>query len=205
MTYDEWRERYKNRNDITSRLTHLTKGDTEDDAFHTLLKILEDKKLNGSTTSTGFIIGNKKAVCFQEAPLDAIAENLLYEKQLRENTNGKVRYLPFGIRFNKARIFTNGGRPVLYGEKELLKRLLPEEEHWRIVNYDLSDDNHMIDWSHEREWRVPGDLTFEYDDIEVLLHSNEYYRRFINYCINSNRLNILQEINGIIVMDTIFF
>ena len=44
MEFDEWRERYKNRNDISSRLTHLTKGTTSEEAFQTLLKILEIKK-----------------------------------------------------------------------------------------------------------------------------------------------------------------
>lgn len=75
MEFNEWSNRYKNRNDISSRLTHLTKESTERDAFQTLLKILDDKVINGSTTETGFIIGNKPAVCLQEAPLNAIAEN----------------------------------------------------------------------------------------------------------------------------------
>ena len=48
MEFDEWRERYKNRNDISSRLTHLTKGATSEEAFQTLLKILEMKKIIGS-------------------------------------------------------------------------------------------------------------------------------------------------------------
>ena len=43
MDFNEWRNRYKNRNDISSRLTHLTKGDTYEDAFKNLLKILEEK------------------------------------------------------------------------------------------------------------------------------------------------------------------
>ena len=84
MDFNEWRNRYKHRNDISSRLTHLTKGDSSEQAFSTLLKILEEKRLNGSTTESGFIIGNKAAVCLQEAPLNAIAENLLYEKEIRE-------------------------------------------------------------------------------------------------------------------------
>lgn len=102
MEFNEWRNRYKNRNDISSRLTHLTKGDTPEEAFEILLKILDEKKIIGSTTETGFIIGDKSAVCLQEAPLNAIAENLLYEKKLREETKCKVRYNAFGIRFNKA-------------------------------------------------------------------------------------------------------
>lgn len=43
MEFSDWRERYKNRNDISSRLTHLTKGETPEEAFTTLLKILEKK------------------------------------------------------------------------------------------------------------------------------------------------------------------
>ena len=152
MDFKDWRERYKNRNDISSRLTHLAKGDTPEEAFETLLKILEEKKVMGSTTESGFVIGNKATVCLQEAPLNAIAENLLYEKRLREETNCKVRYNAFGLRFNKAWVYQYGGRPVIYEEKNLMKQLLPQDEHWRIVNYDLSEKDHMIDWTHEREF-----------------------------------------------------
>ena len=102
MNFNEWRNRYKNRNDISSRLTHLTKGYTSEEAFKIMLKILEEKTIVGSTTETGFIIGSKAAVCLQEAHLNAIAENLLYEKELREKLGDKVRYSAFGLRFNKA-------------------------------------------------------------------------------------------------------
>lgn len=201
----EWKNRYKNRNDISSRLTHLTKGNTDDDAFKTLLKILKEKKIIGSTTQSGFIIGNKPAVCFQEAPLNAIAENLLYEKKLSEETDRKARYMAFGLRFNKTWIYQNGGRPVIYGEKDEMKKILPEDKHWRIVNYDLSNEDKIIDWTHEREWRVPGNVKFNYKNIEVLVSSSKYYHQFIEYCIKNKKLNMLQEINGIVVLDTIFF
>lgn len=205
MEFNEWSNRYKNRNDISSRLTHLTKESTERDAFQTLLKILDDKVINGSTTETGFIIGNKPAVCLQEAPLNAIAENWRYEKKLSEEGNGKARYSGFGIRFCKSWIYKIGGRPVIYEKRDLMKELLPKEEHWRIVNYDLEDNQHIIDWSHEREWRVQGDIKFEYKCIEVLVQSNRYYQEFIKYCIKNEKLEILQEINGIVVLDTIFY
>ncbi len=205
MDFNEWRNRYKNRNDISSRLTHLTKGISSEEAFKTLLKILGEKTLVGSTTQTGFIIGNKSAVCLQEAPLNAIAENLLYEKELREKTNAKVRYSAFGLRFNKAWIYKKGGRPVIYEEKDFIKSKLPSDEYWRIVNYDLSNNDYMIDWTHEREWRVPGDLRFEYQNVEVIVESNTYYKKFIEYCVQKNKLDMLKEINGIVVMDTIFY
>lgn len=205
MEFIDWRNRYKNRNDISSRLTHLTKGNTVEEAFSTLLKILEEKTIIGSTTESGFIIGSIPAVCLQEAPLNAIAENLLYEKKLREKNNCKVRYRAFGLRFNKAWIYKMGGRPVIYEEKELMKSILPEDEHWRIVNYDLSDRKRMIDWTHEREWRVPENIEFDYKNIEVLVASNKYYRKFIEYCIHNEKLDMLQEINGIVVLNTIFY
>lgn len=175
MTRKEWERRYKNRNDITLKLTHLTKEKDIEDTFANLLKILEEKKLKGSTTETGYIIGDTPAVCLQEAPLDAIAENLQYEKELRKDTNQFARYRAFGIRFNKCFIYENGGRPVIYESKDLMKEMLPIDQYWRMVNFDLSNKDHMLDWSHEREWRVPGDLNFRYTDIEVLLPSNRYY------------------------------
>lgn len=206
MDTKEWRNRYKNRNDISSRLTHLTRGDTPEGTFQTLIKILEDKMIIGSTTETGFIIGNRSAVCLQEAPLSAIAENLLYEEKLiNEGINRKIRYGAFGLRFNKAWIYNKGGRPVIYEEKDIMKEILPEEEHWRIVNYDLNNKQHMIDWTHEREWRVPGDIEFDYKDIEIVVSSGLYYQKFIQYCIDCNKLNMLQEINGIVVLNTLFF
>lgn len=115
-----------------------------------------------------------------------------------------MRYSAFGLRFNKVWIYKKGGRPVIYDKKDKMKKILPKEEYWRIVNYDLEDQEHMIDWTHEREWRVPGNLKFEYNNIEVLASTGEYYQKFIKYFIENHKINILQEINGIVVLNTIF-
>ena len=205
MNFNDWRNRYKNRNDISSRLTHLTKGNTSEEAFKIMLKILEEKTIVGSTTETGFIVGSKAAVCLQEAPLNAIAENLLYEKALREKSGDIVRYSAFGLRFNKAWIYKKGGRPVIYEEKNLMKSILPSDEYWRIVNYDLSDNKYMVDWTHEREWRVPGNIQFEYKNVEIIVESNTYYQKFIDYCVLKGKIDMLRQINGIVVLDTIFY
>lgn len=50
---------------MAARITHLTRGNDAEDAFKNLWKILVDKKLNGSGNS-GFINGERKAVCLQE-------------------------------------------------------------------------------------------------------------------------------------------
>ena len=84
--------RKSKRSDLVKRLTNLTWGNTDDEAFDVLWEILNDKKLMGSGNS-GYIVGTDKAVCFQEIPLYSIVENLLFEDSL----NSK-RYSWFGIR-----------------------------------------------------------------------------------------------------------
>lgn len=199
MKRDKWKKRIIQRSDMASRITHLTRGKTSKEAFENLWKILVDKKLEGSS-NTGFINGKRKAVCLQELPLQAMAENLLYERSLGD----KIRYSPFGIRFSKQFIYKNGGRPVIYEDKNVMKKLLPEEEYWRIVDLKLADIEAYIDWTHEREWRVPDELLFTYKNIEIIVPSDRYYRSLINRCIDAERLDILKEIHGIITLDSVY-
>lgn len=67
----------------------------------------------------------------------SIAENLQYEEALRKEENQKIRYLGFGIRFQKDFIYRQGGRPVIYDDKDEAKKYLPTNEWWRIVKLDL--------------------------------------------------------------------
>lgn len=199
VDHKDWRKRINERNDMAARITHLTRGEDSDDAFENLWKILIAKKLKGSGNS-GFINGDRKAVCLQELPLSAIAENLMYEETL----NDRVRYSPFGVRFSKSFIYNKGGRPVIYENTDIMKSLLPKSEYWRIVDLDLSDSNSFVDWTHEREWRVPDELLFDYKNIEIIVKSDKYYRRFIKRCIEKERTDILTGIHGIITLDSVY-
>lgn len=205
MDEKNWRMRFKYRVDLSSRVTHLTKGETAEEAFRNLINILEERRIRGSKTSSGFICGKTPAVCLQEAPLTAIAENLQYEEKLRKEENHKVRYLGFGIRFHKDFIYQNNGRPVIYDDTNQAKEYLHKSDWWRIVRLDLSDENHMIDWTHEREWRVPGDLLFDYSQCEIIVPSPVYYHKFVEYCLKNNREEILLEIQGIVVMASVYY
>lgn len=109
--------------DLSSRITHLTKGGNEDEAFDNLINILEEKRIKGSTRKNGFICGEIPAGCLQDAPLSAIAENLQYEEVLRKEENQKIRYLGFGVRFQKDFIYQQGGRPVIYDDKDGQKNI----------------------------------------------------------------------------------
>lgn len=199
MDDEKWRKRITNRNDLVARITHLTKAKGDKTAFDNLWKILTDKKIIGSG-KTGFIVGDKTACCFQEVPLDAIAENLLYE----DIEGKKTRYSAFGIRVHKGDVYRVGGRPVIYGNTEELKSILPSDQYWRIVNMNLTDSNNLIDWSHEREWRVPGDFELDYNRIEIIVESQEYYKKFVKKCIDEEKTEILKEINGIITLNSIY-
>lgn len=186
---------------MVTRLTHLTRGDDDDEAFSRLCKILSDRKLIASDLR-GINVGNEKVCCFQELPLISIAENLRFEKS---NGQEHKHYSPFGLRFLKGDVFQNGGRPVLYGDSDDLKKKLNREEHWRIVKMDLSDSQNIVDWTHEREWRYKGDYEFAYKDIEIIVATPMYYRKLIEWCLqDEKRMEILKETNGIIVLNSIY-
>ena len=203
MEFSGWRERITHRNDITSRITHLTNGQTADEAFENLLSMLTNKKINGGH---GFINGDDAVVCLQEAPLNSISENLLYERMLRDaNGTDHYRYRAFGLRFAKMFVYRKGGRPVIYGKASELRKILPKNEWWRIVDLQLESKDNIIDWSHEREWRIKGDLEFKYNQTEVIVPSRTYYKKFVQYCLEKNRQDMLLEINGIITLDSIYF
>ena len=182
MKLEEWKKKIAERNDITGNLIHLTKGkEIENEKFNVfeiLIKILKDKKLIGSTTESGFIVGDKRAVCFQESPIYSLSQNIYYEQKLfREEKLKKKRYVGVGLMFTKPYIYKKGGRPVIYDKTTEAKKYLPKEQWWRIVNYDLSDKNNIIDWTHEREWRVEGDLEFELSDISVVVPNEKAFKK----------------------------
>lgn len=196
----EWKKRMRSRSDVTSYLTHLTKPTEDKKVLDVLIKILYDKKLYGSTTESGFIVGDKNAVCFQEAPLYGVSQNTFHEQQMREQQKSqKIRYTPIGLSFSKRYVYLKGGRPVIYEKTEKAKSILNKDEWWRIVSLDLSDDENIIDWTHEREWRVPGDFEFELGETFVLLTHHKSYQRFIS----SVDEEIIKSLGGIVVLDPV--
>lgn len=199
MTHDESISRIGHRSDIVQKLTHLTRATETLSSFQVLCKILEDQKLMGSTTESGYICGSTPAVCFQEVPIYSIAENLLYENQLvLDNPSYSPRYGGSGICVNRETIFRAGGRPVIYGKTQELKAILPQDQYWRIVNLDLDNDKHIIDWTHEREWRFPGDFHFTYDQIHVIVAGIQERKQLIEYFESRNRTDVLKSIKSII-------
>jgi len=129
------------RPDISNKLIHFTKGDSEESAYNNLRKIIESGVLYGNVSQ--YIRGQYKCVCFTEAPLEACKSGFV-------NYNDFSRYSLFGIMFDKKWIFDQGGRPVIY-QPEGEFYLLPEQLRWRHVRFEPD----LIDWTWEREWRAP--------------------------------------------------
>lgn len=203
MEEKQWIERISSRSDFTSRVTHLTKRTDNKSAFEVLCDILGSKTILGSKKD-GCIRNGNKAVCFQDLPLYSLAENVRYEEDLSYSKAKaekiEFRYEAFGLRFNKGHLFTKGGRPVIYGTETEINNM-PEDELWRCVKIDLSNSKNIVDWTHEREWRIKNDLHFEYSEIEAIVGCEKCYREFINrYSDNS----LLSEINGIIVLNSLY-
>ncbi|PFC37690.1 DUF2971 domain-containing protein [Bacillus cereus] len=191
MGYDseKWAKRILYRTDLSCSVYHLTKDEIDSNgnivcsALDRLLKIIRERKINGSSTESGFIIGDRKAVCFQDAPIHGIVQNVVHEHTFREELCGKVRYVGFGLAFSKAYIYKIGGRPVIYEKSEVAKNILNKTEWWRIVDFDLSRDDRFVDWTHEREWRLPTDeFYFDVRDAVIILPNMSMYREFMQKC-----------------------
>jgi hypothetical protein len=100
--YSQWKQRLGERSDLSSSLVHLTRSAVVEEvqmtAVDMLIKILREGKLKGSNPRTAFISGDRPAVCFQDAPLASIAENIAFEKRHFQERN---RYSGCGLIFSK--------------------------------------------------------------------------------------------------------
>lgn len=139
----------KIRPDITNALIHLT-GDRTGrgglSAEQALHSILREGIIHGSGND-GFIKGTKHAVCFTEMPLSSI------KYYIKDNTGSKHKYDYFGIALPKTSAWEAGARPVIYlPDNEA--HWIPDDQKWRHVQFKLRD----VDFTHEREWRLMGDL-----------------------------------------------
>ncbi|HHF2906417.1 TPA: hypothetical protein ACPJZ5_004250 [Vibrio diabolicus] len=203
--FEDWRNRYSERSDLSTGLVHLTRATDNAAVAELMFKILTERTLKGSTTEQGFIVGKEAAVCFQDAPLSSVCQNTWFEQKLRANGHtSKTRYHPCGFMFPKQKIYSSGGRPVIYDKTVDAKKYLPESEWWRIVNFDLSNPDFIIDWTHEREWRVKGDFEFAIEDVTLLFTKSTTYKAFIALCDKHDR-PYYKEVAGIINMQNILF
>ena len=131
------------RDDIGSRLVHLTKGEPDQAAAQVFLAIVEERQLRGGT---GCIKGGHRCICFSEAPVSKLSHILANPMA------HSMKYKPFGVMVEKSRLFQRGGRPVIY-KAEAEYELLHETQRFRHVTYEPGS----VDFTWEREWRICSD------------------------------------------------
>lgn len=163
---------------FTSRSGEIKSGQTPKEfkekaamsAQDKLISILKDKKI--VATPMPWTYAN--AVCFTECPWASL---LAHTK----------KYSSYGIGFSKRFVFSRNGGPAFYirpdhfddqmSEKRFAKHLWPfvtpfsptYRPNWMKDKYKKIGD---CDYSHEREWRVPHDFQFDYDDIQFVILKN---------------------------------
>lgn len=130
-------------------LTHFTRRSKSASALENLVSILEAGTIRGGRR---MVRGGASAVCLFDAPLSELRAILV-----RKN---RRRYEPCGIAIERRYAFAHGARPVIYLPWREARTIIAAREHWRIVSIDL-DSAPAVDWTHEREWRAPGDLALE--------------------------------------------
>lgn len=136
------------RDDLSTKLIHLTRGPNTAAAAETFLNIIEEKKLRGGT---GCIKGGWRCVCFTEAPISKLSTILA-----SPGAHG-TRYAPYGVMVDKTWLFERGGRPAIYQPLEEYD-LLPDTLKYRHVTYSPNaDPKKSIDFTWEREWRLHAD------------------------------------------------
>jgi len=189
------------------QLVHLTRETESMKLEKVFLKILLDKKLIGSksTTDKGFICGSTRAVCFQDTPLYSISKNVFYEQKINKQAKSKLRYRAVGVAFPKDYLFKRNARPVIYEKTDTAKQFLPNKDWWRIVPLDLSNENAFIDWTHEREWRLPGDLDFDLCEITILCPNNKFLKTLSASYLSKTGKELRDEIKGIVTLQDILY
>jgi hypothetical protein len=136
------------RADLSHCLIHLTRRRVDargksTSAFQALKEILQSGTIRGGS---GYVKGGHSVVCLSEIPFSALRE-------FTAPPTEKARYEPYGIVIGKESVFEAGGRPVIYlPDKEAT--WIPSNERWRHVRFEAGS----VDFTHEREWRMLGDL-----------------------------------------------
>jgi hypothetical protein len=174
------------RPDFSHGLVHLTKERGGVKVFNVLKEILSSGVLRASGHE-GFIKGKRKAVCLSEIPLSAV-----HYFASRPEKEDDVRYRFYGIALSKKAVFDAGGRPVIY-LPDAEADWIPDDQKWRHVRFE----HPAIDWTHEREWRVVGDLDLsKFPGVYVLVWSATEAKE-----IQKMESPIKSKIRGVLAME----
>ncbi len=172
----------KNRPDFSRFVVHFTKGTSpfiegnenpvneykSFSAKERLISILKKKKIIASKMPWT----NTLAVCFTECPWSSLLQHV-------------KNYSSYGIGFDKSHLFAAGGAPALYVREDLYQSqqwdsrvhpfvtpFAPAYRSKKIKDKSEKFKDKDLDYTHEREWRVVHDFSFEYKQIKFIVVEN---------------------------------
>jgi hypothetical protein len=174
--HDDWR-------DMSEYAVHFTKDpDGGVDGYWNMLSILSDGLLRpggpfGVAAGYNFLEDSQRSVCMSEIPLD----------QLARLVDHRSRY---GIAFSQSALVEKGGGRVWYVNepsplattwRDLVAQhgaaLDPDAPIWKMTPFvDLPSDGAWFShYEWEREWRVPGGMSFEPSEVAFLFVPEELH------------------------------
>lgn len=137
---------------------------SEMSAFQRLVNILTERKIVACNLPwTG-----KKAVCFTECPWSSLIRH------------AKI-YSPYGVGFTKKLVYSRNGNPVIYANPKMFSEQKWDKDVYPFVtpfvpSYASETVKNSkpfcgkpVDYTHEREWRVVKDFTFQYNYISFVI------------------------------------
>jgi hypothetical protein len=166
------------RPDFSDYVVHFTRDETPKTATSLLakdrlFKILKDCQLNASPMPWT----NKNAVCFTECTWASLLDHA-------------SRYSRYGVGFSKTFLFRHGGSPAIYLPPGLMEHqknhigsgtepfdpvvfafVTPFCPPYATTTYKKRfwNGKKPVDYSHEREWRVPHDLDFSPNNVAFVI------------------------------------
>lgn len=157
-TTGEWSDRSRN-----EFLDQLILGDHESDrsALATLLRMIGQKRIRGTTSSAGAIA----TVSFTEVGLTEFRERRIFRRHKQ-----RYDFESWGIAIRRSSLEQSGARAVRYVDEDSAQA---SEEKPEFVQR-ATNRNGSVDWRAEREWRFPGDVelaTFNITDVVVFVDS----------------------------------
>ncbi len=189
-----------NRPDFSNYVAHFTKNadpfaradNPEDDAVRSIVGTAYERLVNilriQKVVATPMPWTNRKAVAFTECPFWSLLDHA-------------KRYSPYGVGFTKPHLFAADGGPAIYLRPDLFDKqmefchkdhpdwigfhshiysfITPFAPGYSPPGYLESQRTGEVDFSHEREWRVPHDFTFRLDQVQfVIVKSYEDVAKF---------------------------
>ena len=128
-----------------------------------LVSILNGRRIRAS----GMPWTNQLTICFTECPWASLLDHA-------------NQYSSYAVGFSKPCIFAAGGGPAYYvrADRYLSQHWEPDvfpfvTPFWPPYTPRRIREDHLdgrtVDYSHEREWRIPRDFRFEYNQVEFVI------------------------------------